>query len=244
MAIVSRAARAAMLSSAMVAGALMIPCSADAQRYESRYGILAGASVNTISDLDRGLAGDLGTQLNTKNRIGGQAALYARIPLKGALSLQPELHYIQKGGKVEVTDASIGNDAVDFGLKIGYIEVPVLARIDLGSGSWRPFITAGPTIALRTSCKVSFGSGSTNIATDCDSGELGEGEEGPTTSEDPIKKTDFGASAGVGLAGSLMGRSVFAQLRYNQGLATIAKDAPSSVSPKNRGFSVVVGFGF
>ncbi|MBL0937542.1 MAG: PorT family protein [Gemmatimonadaceae bacterium] len=242
MAIVSRAARAAMMSSAMVAGSLMIPCSADAQRYESRYGILAGASVNTISDLDRGLAGDLGAQLNTKNRIGGQAALYARIPLKGALSLQPELHYIQKGGKVEVTDASIGNDAVDFSLKIGYVEIPVLARIDLGSGSWRPFITAGPTVALRTSCKLSFGSGSTNIATDCDSGDLGEGEE--AASEDPIKKTDFGASAGVGIAGSLMGRSVFAQLRYNQGLATIAKDAPSSVSPKNRGFAVVVGLGF
>ena len=51
-------------------------------------------------------------------------------------------------------------------------------------------------------------------------------------------------AAGAGLAGSLMGRSVFVQLRYNQGLTSVANDAPSSIKPKNRGFSVIVGLGF
>jgi hypothetical protein len=211
-------------------------------RAESRYGVLAGASVASISDLDGDFAGELGTQVSSKSRVGAQAAFFARLPLKGALSLQPELHYIQKGGKLEVTSSELGSETGELGVRFGYLEVPVLLRLDLGSGGWRPFLTAGPTIALRTSCKVSLGVSNANFSTDCDSGDLDE--ESGSESEDPFTKTDVGASAGAGLAGSLMGRSVFVQLRYNQGLTSVANDAPSSIKPKNRGFSVIVGLGF
>lgn len=236
----------AAIAAVVLAGSAVLPGVASAQmggRVESRYGVLAGASINTITDLDRGLVGDLAGQLSTRSRIGGQAALYARIPLKGALSLQPELHYTQKGGKVEVSTMPQEFEAIDFGLKIGYVEIPVLARLDFGSGTWRPFITAGPTIALRTMCKFTAGSGSTSISTSCDGEDFGEVEDSEL-SDDPVRKMDAGASVGAGLAGSLMGRSMFVQLRYNQGLTSIAKDAPSSVTPRNRGFAMVVGLGF
>lgn len=232
-------------SAALLVAASMPSSTAAAQgfpRAESRYGVLAGASITSISDLDGDFAGELGTQLSNKNRVGAQAAFFARLPLKGALSLQPELHYIQKGGMLEVTSTELGNESAELGVKFGYLEVPVLLRLDLGSGNWRPFLTAGPTVALRTSCKVSIGFSGTNLNTDCDSGDLDD--EGEGSAEDPFTKTDVGASAGAGLAGSLMGRSVFVQLRYNQGLRTIAKDTPSTLTPKNRGFSLIVGLGF
>jgi len=211
-------------------------------RAESRYGVLAGASITSVSDLDGDFAGELGTQLSSKSRVGAQAAFFARLPLMGALSLQPELHYIQKGGTLEVTSSELGSETGELGVRFGYLEVPVLLRLDIGSGGWRPFLTAGPTIALRTSCKVSVGFSGADVSTDCDSGDLDE--ESGSESDDPFTKTDVGASAGAGLAGSLMGRSVFVQLRYNQGLTSVANDAPSSIKPRNRGFSVIVGLGF
>lgn len=241
----TRATVTPLAGAALLLAATMLSSSAVAQgfpRAESRYGVLAGASITSISDLDGDLAGELGTQITSKSRAGAQAAFYARLPLKGALSLQPELHYIQKGGMLEVTSTELGNESAELGVKFGYLEVPVLLRLDLGSGNWRPFLTAGPTVALRTSCKVSIGFSGTNLNTDCDSGDLDD--EGEGSAEDPFTKTDVGASAGAGLAGSLMGRSVFVQLRYNQGLRTIAKDTPSTLTPKNRGFSLIVGLGF
>lgn len=241
----TRAAVTPLAGAALLLAATMLSSSAAAQgfpRAESRYGVLAGASITSISDLDGDLAGELGTQISSKSRAGAQAAFYARLPLKGALSLQPELHYIQKGGKLEVTSTELGSESGELGVRLGYVEVPVLLRLDIGSGGWRPFLTAGPTFALRTNCKISLGTSDASISTDCDSGDADE--EGGSSSEDPFNKTDVGASAGAGLAGSLMGRSVFVQLRYNQGITSVANDAPSSMKPKNRGFSLIVGLGF
>ena len=210
-----------------------------------RFGTLAGPAFTSISDLDK--SPELGVDLlKSKSRVGLQGGLFMTIPLKGALSLQPEVHYSQKGGKLETTMALPELEAPEglaLGFQLAYAEIPVLARIDLGNrNGWHPFISFGPSFSLRASCKVSFevlGAGS--LSSGCDEGDIGEGEEG---SGDPFSKSDVSGIAGAGLTGSLLGRSVFVQARYSQGFSSIAKESTGSVSLKNRGFAVVFGLGF
>ncbi|WP_337171685.1 porin family protein [Gemmatimonas aurantiaca] len=230
-----------------IAVATLAMAAPSAAQSSVQFGTLAGPALTSITDLDK--SADIGANmLKSKGRLGLQGGLFAMIPVKGALSLQPEVHYSQKGGKLETTvdlgeAQSTGDLAIGF--RLAYVEIPVLVRLDLGSrGSWHPFITVGPAFSLRASCSVSLeAAGAGSISTDCDEGELGE-EAGAAASSDPFAKTDIGGIAGVGLTGSLLGRSVFAQLRYNQGFSSIAKESVDNVSPRNRGFSVVFGLGF
>ncbi|HEY0930764.1 MAG TPA: porin family protein [Gemmatimonas sp.] len=210
-----------------------------------RFGTLAGPAFTSITDLDK--SADLGMDLLTsKSRIGLQGGLFATIPVKGALSLQPEVHYSQKGGKLETSmelPESAGEETAKLGFRLAYVEIPVLARIDLGNRSgWHPFVSFGPAFSMRAACKVSLEvAGSGSLSTSCDEGDLGEGE---AASRDPFSKTDISGIAGAGLTGSLLGRSVFVQARYSQGFSSIAKESSADISPKNRGFSVVFGLGF
>ncbi|AMW06239.1 porin family protein [Gemmatimonas phototrophica] len=239
---------------AVVAGiALLLATSAGAQgRGPIRFGFLAGANLSSVSDIDQGLDEGLGnTLLETQHRGGAQAALYATIPITSRFSLQPELHYTQKGGKASFSVegdpeslALFASDRMTLGLRLSYVEIPALARMDLGSRNWRPFVLAGPSLALRTSCKASTSIGDLSISGSCISESFLPDEDGPTAGEDPLNKTDVSAIGGVGIAGAFVGRAFSAQLRYSQGLTTIAREATPGVSPKNRGFSLVLGLGF
>jgi hypothetical protein len=207
-----------------------------------RFGTLAGPALTSITDLDK--SADVGMDvLKSKGRIGLQGGLFATIPVKGALSLQPEVHYSQKGGKLETNMDLDDAEGLKVGFRLAYVEVPVLVRLDLGSrSSWHPFVTFGPSFSMRAACKVSLEvGGGGSMSTGCDEGDLGEGE---SASSDPFSKTDISGIAGAGLTGSLLGRSVFVQARYSQGFSSIAKESTANVSPKNRGLSVVFGLGF
>jgi Outer membrane protein beta-barrel domain len=239
---------------AVVAGiALLFATTAHAQgRGPIRFGVLAGANLSSVSDIDQDLDPGLGNALLENQRRGGaQAALYATIPISSRFSLQPELHYTQKGGKASFSVegdpeslALLAADRMTLGLRLSYVEIPVLARMDRGSGNWRPFVMAGPSLALRTSCKASTSFDDLSISGNCNAESVLPDEEGPTTGEDPFNKTDVSAIGGVGIAGAVMGRAFSAQLRYSQGLTTIARETTPGVSPKNRGFSLVLGLGF
>lgn len=243
-------AAAVMLSSLLLVVLFTAPIAA--QRAPMRFGVLAGASMNSITDLDGGTLGGLGeSAIANKQRAGVQAGVYAVIPITARLSLQPELHYAQKGGKAELTGidstllASYAAEQFTIGFKFAYVDIPILARMDFGSGTWRPFIVAGPAFALRTTCKVSTELAGLSLDASCDEGESLGGDPNPSAeSSDPVKKTDISALGGVGISGQLMGRAISAQLRYSQGLTSIATEKFEGFSPRNRGLSFVLGVGF
>lgn len=222
-----------------------------AQRAPIQAGVLAGANLSSVSVLDAGLAAGEGL-IDERRRGGAQAAFYAVIPLTGRFSLQPELHYVQKGGKATVTLpideeqlALFADDRMTVGLRLSYVELPLLGRFELGSlAGWRPFLVAGPSFALRVGCKVSTEIGPLSLSGSCDDDGALPDEEMATESSDPVRTTDVGAVGGIGLQGSLLGRSFSAQLRYTQGLRSIAREEIPGVSPKNRGLALVLGLGF
>lgn len=243
---------------AVVATTVSLSLSADglhAQRAPIRYGVLAGANLSSIHDVDEGLSEAGDALMVNQRRAGGQAALYATVPVSSRFSLQPEVHYIQKGGKASVTLNSIAASPLEtgrmsIGLRLSYVEIPLLARFDLAdrSRAWRPFVMAGPSFSLKTGCTASTEVGSFKVSGSC-SDDASLPEESATVANtasnpDPVRDTDIGAIAGVGVQGALLNRQFSVQVRYMQGLRSIASEQIASASPKNRGFALVLGLGF
>lgn len=201
------------------------------------FGILVGGTAAKLSDVDVGAA-DLFNGLSTiKYRYGFQVGAYVNRSFNSMFSLQPELHYVQKGTKLEIGGTSPGSLTID----LSYVEVPVLLRADFGSASWRPFVTAGPTFSFRVGCKATAKTSGATLSVDCKEFD----DDG--TIADPFETTDFGATVGAGLVGSLGGQRALVQLRYGRGFKTVIKDVAASggstQAPKNAVLSLVFGFG-
>jgi hypothetical protein len=225
---------------ALAPGALHAQSQAPAR---PRFGALLGASIATISDADfAGETGVDGGTVEAKRRIGFQLGAYLTYPLSANMSLEPELHYIQKGTTVQanVTDIQgVGSVQGEVAIRLAYVEVPLLVRVDMGGRTLRPFFVAGPSVAYRLSCTVDVAAAGLSFGTDCD-----QNDNDPTTTDDPFRKVDVGGIIGLGVASTRVGHSLSAQVRYSRGLVSIARESSNNMSPRNTGFSILFGFGF
>ncbi|MEP6765126.1 MAG: porin family protein [Gemmatimonadaceae bacterium] len=214
---------------------VLLPAAAFAQTKMARptFGILIGTNIATISDADQGIGDLVGASFDKKKRIGLDAGVFVQIPLGGMLSLQPEVHYAQNG--VSITSSTGAVSSLD--LKIDYLEIPVLLRLDAGGAdaAVHPILLAGASGAYRLKCSLSGTGGGTSVSTDCNAG---------TDSEDPFKKSDFSLVGGAGLAFTSMGHSLSLQARYTHGLSSIATTSTAASNPKNRALSILLGIGF
>ena len=131
---------------AIAIGCAAIPRHAFAQN----IGTLIGANISTISEANKGVSDVFGSALNKKKRVGLKGGFYLKIPLAGMFSLEPELLYAQNGFTYEPTAPSGENFSVD----LGYIEVPVLLRVDISPKSHlHPMLLIGGSGAARVQCK-------------------------------------------------------------------------------------------
>lgn len=220
---------------AVAAFGVLLPAAVFAQTGNARpsFGILIGTNIATISDADQGIGDLVGGSFNKKYRVGLNAGVFMKIPLGGMLSLQPEVHYAQNG--VSITSSAGSVSSID--LKLDYVEVPVLLRLDAGGAgaAVHPILLAGASAAYRIKCSLSGTGGGTSVSQQCDSG---------TSSEDPFKKSDFSLVGGAGIAFASMGHSLSLQARYTHGLSSIATNNTDTSNPKNRAFAVLLGIGF
>ena len=181
--------------------------------------LLAGmtGAANAQTGVRFGLKGGINyTTLTAKNtdgidyKVGLQAGAFANFGLSDLISIQPEVLYSQKGAQVE--------DASDFKLKLNYIDVPVLVKVNAGG----LFFEAGPQLGILASAKATDGSTDQDV------------KEGYNT-------VDFGYVAGLGYqleTGPMIG------LRYNGGISNIIKDGPDSDKVRNSAFQLYVGYTF
>jgi opacity protein-like surface antigen len=178
----------------------------------ARVGIVAGVNWATIRGPD---------SEDPSNRMGFMGGVMLVSPLGTAVSIQPELLYTMKGAKVESLEDNFTGT-----VKMNYIEVPVLLRLDLAtSGGVRPFVYGGPAIAYKVGCSVELREGTTTINADCDTG--------PDPAD--FKSTDFSAVAGAGLAFNMAGRMASIGARYDYGLTKFSE----SSDVKHRVISIV-----
>lgn len=163
-------------------------------------------------------ATDVPILTDLKNPVGG---VYFSMGL-GLFSIQPEILYVRQGGRLEELPDWM-EDRVD------YIQVPVLLKIHVIPGPISPMIYGGPYGAYLVSAKgVSFIGGTTETV----------------DIKDQIKSTDYGLVFGGGIDFRLPVIKLSAEVRYNLGMANVAKNTDPGMSVKTKSLMVLVGIGF
>jgi len=134
-----------------------------------RVGVKAGVNLpNIIKD-------DGDNDFNTKINPGFNAGVTLDIPLIEGLAFTPELLYATKGYKVE-------SSAGDFTQTTSFIDVPILASIQLGGSGLN--LVAGPQVSFLMSTKNKFKT------------DMGELEQQIDEDSDKFKKSLLGGVIG------------------------------------------------
>jgi len=177
---------------------------------QSKVGIRAGV----MSSRQDVLHGDFTKTYASK--LGADIAFVADFHL-GLLSLSPEFHWLQKGGKIEDLQGSVGEVSRTF----NYLEIPLLVKLNFGKGIGF-FIFGGPSAGYLLNGTDKDMDGST---TDIDL--------------DFYKRIEWGAHVGGGIG---IG-PVKIDLRYIFGLTDIF-DGSTAIEIKNSSLGAGLSFMF
>jgi hypothetical protein len=150
-----------------------------------------------------------------ESKFGADLAVLASIPIGGGFfMLQPELHWMQKGFKIQ--DAITGDD---FTSTLNYIELPLLARINFG-GSLKIFAFAGPSVGYLISGSY-------------------ENANGGQDAQDILDELEYSGYLGLGVGLGTLELDV----RYIAGLSDLA-DSPTISDVKNSSFGAGLSLKF
>jgi hypothetical protein len=169
-----------------------------------QFGVKAGANFATLTG-----QGSDGATTKTDFHGGG----FARIPLINSLFLQPELVYSRQGAKAT-------SDGVVYNINQNYLNIPVLAKFQHGSGLYGE---TGPQFGFLLAANVAAGGTTQDV-------------------KSSYKSTDFSWAFGLGYKLPLISAGIDA--RYNLGLSNIAATEVSGYSVKNSVFQLGVFYMF
>lgn len=169
--------------------------------------------------------------VGTENRAGLDVGLLLEIGVAEGFRLQPELHYLQQGFRL---DFDFLGDKVKSNTVLHYLHLPALAkyRFNIGEGPVAGFFLGGPTFGYAMSGKTIARSGGEKESEDVEFGEGG------------LRRFDFGLSFGAGAELATGTTRLFVEARYLLGIANIANPVePRDESAlRNRGITFAVGF--
>ncbi|MGI9038235.1 MAG: porin family protein [Gemmatimonadota bacterium] len=202
------------LSTLALSGLAVVP---SAQAQQNMVGIKGGLIVSDLSATEeQELEG-------TKSKTGFGFGAFLQVQIAGALSVQPEALYLNKGVK---GDTGSGE------LELSYIQVPILVQYHISTASGlSPRVYLGPTIAFETGCEIS----GFDI-------EGGEAEANCERVDVDTKSADFGLVFGAGVdvpAGRFV---VTGDARYDLGVTNL-DDSGADGSVKNRAWEFFLGVG-
>ncbi len=175
-----------------------------AQAQAPRFGLRVGANYS-------GLSGDDPTTYSDR-MFGFHAGVISQFALTSDnfVSLQPEILFSKKGAESKDDSRKI---------KLSYIDVPVLAKINAGP----LYFEGGPQVSFRIG------------------GDIEQNGNNVVDNLDFYKATSFGYAAGVGLAAAPMGLSI--GVRYNGDVSKL-NDADGVSDRRNSVFMLTVGYMF
>lgn len=168
----------------------------------AQIGIKAGA---TMSSLSQYAFEDNVDDYDEKSAIGFQAGIFAELPISDGFSIQPELVWMQKGGKTLY--AQVAGTEIERNLRYNYLEVPVLAKIKAGSTDGSGiglFFYGGPFISYALNGSLSTEVGDNKL----------EDVDIEFDDTDRQRRVDWGAAFGLGVN---LGALVL-DLRYDLGI--------------------------
>ncbi len=176
------------------------------------FGIEGGLNLSNIS---------VTPDITTNGRAGFTVGGFADIGVSRLISIRPGLRYVMKGF------SSSGN-GVTFTDRLGYLEIPVLLKINFPLTEVKPYIMAGPTLGIQLSA----------------SEEATNGVQTQTSDASTVFETiDFGLFFGSGLEFHIANKTdMFIGGGYSLGLSNVVKIP--NISGKNSGFQFMGGFKF
>lgn len=187
---------------------------------KAEFGIKGGLNISNFS-------GDTGG-IDFKSSVGFNVGAFAAIKLSEKITLQPELLYSLQGAKAVNVEAQNGGLLYtgDIKFNLSYINIPLMVKYYVAD---KFNLEVGPQIGFLTSAKTS---------TKLD----GFSQTVNQDIKDSFESLDFGLNFGVGYDFT---KNIFAGIRYNLGLANIAKTQPGDNSKiHNSVFSLSLGYKF
>jgi hypothetical protein len=194
----------------------------------------AMAQVNTIGAKFGATWTDFADDIDdveTSNRTGFMGGAFLSVPLSPRFAIQPEVLYVGKGASASIQDVDLGE------FRLGYIEIPLLARLDV-TGPQSPlavYALAGPYVAFQTACTISSTEDEVEAEFEC----------GDEEAEVPdFNSTDFGAALGAGLGFNVGLGTLFVEGRYDIGLTKTVDDPDQSfedIDLQNRTWALLGG---
>ena len=176
---------------------LVLPQTAAA---DVRFGIKGGANIANVN-------GDFAGQISDwKSTVGFCGGVFLELNLGRVLTIQPEVLYTMKGA-----DTGTGK------LTFDYIEIPVLLKLRIPTGSLHPFVFAGPAFGFKLNAVL----------------------EGIKIEDMPT--ADYSAVLGGGLQ---LGRSIHIDVRYTMGLQKLEIPDLETIDLKNGVLSATIGLAF
>jgi hypothetical protein len=178
--------------------------------------------------------GDIeGVDSRTSFAAGGALGLDL-LPIFG---IEVNALFSQKGTKdQETVDTGAGLTTVEATFKLNYLEVPVLATVNVPvvGSPIKPRVYAGPAVAVELSCNIEASAAGLSDSIDCDDSVLEGGFE--------RKKVDFGLLFGAGVDFPAGPGALTLDGRYNVGLSNINDVPGSTVDVKNRTWQILGGY--
>lgn len=187
---------------------------ASAQR-PIRVGIIGGANMASFWGDDAE---------GVDSRMGFDVGGLIQIPMGDMITIQPEVHYSQRGATTEFVFLG---ETFESELALDYIHVPILFRagVPLAEGFDFDF-EVGPSLAFLVSCSESVNDGED---TDC--------------ADDTVKGFDYGIIAGGGFSWATGPGDVLLDIRYDLGLTAIG-DQDNAADLKNSALQFLIGYAF
>ena len=158
------------------------------------------------------------------SRSGFDIGGLVQIPMGEMITIQPEVHYSQRGASFE--DEGVGSE-----IALDYIHVPVLLRagLPLAEGFDFDFIV-GPSFAFEMGCEIEPEEGDSVECEDV------PGLETKSTSIGIIGGGSFSWAAGPG--------DVLVDVRYDWGLTSISDAEDDDADVKNTALQFLIGYAF
>ncbi|MEO6174772.1 MAG: porin family protein [Flavobacterium circumlabens] len=162
------------------------------------------------------LTGDI---KHTSSKAGFHVGGFAEFKISDKFSIQPEVLYSTQGTK-EKGQSSFSE--LELNYKLAYINLPILAKYYVAE---KFSLEAGPQIGFLVSAKGEY-----TVAGDSEEVDI----------KNDFESIDFGIDFGAAYDFT---ENISAELRYNLGLANLAKDA-DDYKIRNSVFSLSVGYKF
>ena len=172
--------------------------------------------------------------------LGYQLGVAVPINITNSIAIQPEIMWIQKGGK---SDYTLNNsNKVVIKRTYNYVEVPVSLKLSLGNTTGDGvgfYVLGGPYVGLALNGNIKR---ETTIAGVTSTSEAKVDYSNDSNQE---KRVDWGANLGVGLS---LGR-IYVDARYNLGINNLLDGDASNTNDdnpyqRNRGLGLTLGLKF